>query len=318
MYNHARGTTEMCRSDDRVADRISTMSRYEIVVPDGVIRVRLEEFLFDYFGGLSRMYLRDVIKSGACEVNGCAENRGFRVRAGDLIEIAVDAERENSMRPENISLDIVFEDDQLIVINKPARMLVHPTHRDKNGTLLNGLSYYLNGNGRFSGNEVVSIRPGLVHRLDRETSGLIIVAKARSAHKELARQFQKRSVEKLYIARVEGMIHADSGTIESPIGRYADKQLWDVKDDGKHSITRFRVLDRSADATLLNLQPITGRTNQLRVHCASIGHPIVGDVKRGGRPYRRLCLHACRLSFRHPVSGETITLQTEPDFGLDQ
>jgi 23S rRNA pseudouridine1911/1915/1917 synthase len=247
-------------------------------------------------------------------VNGEYANIGIKLRANDFVEVVADMSRGTAMRPENISLDIIFEDGAIIVVNKPAGMLVHPTHRDKNGTLLNALTYHLNAGrspqrrGDAEENSIV-VRPGLVHRLDRETSGLIVVAKTVAVHRRLAREFLKKRVEKRYVALVEGSFKNDEGTIEAPIGRYAEKKIWDVKADGKMSVTRYRVLQRSDDSTLVELEPVTGRTNQLRIHCASVGHPIVGDVQRGGPVFERLCLHAFKLSFRHPMTAERIEFE---------
>jgi len=251
------------------------------------------------------MYIRDVIKSGRCEVNGRIENKGKRVSQGDFIEIELDPERESAMRPQELPIDIVFEDSDLIVINKPAGMLVHPTHREKSGTILNAVSFHLNiENGE------KFVRPGLVHRLDKETSGLLLIAKTTRAHRILAKQFRLKTVEKQYLAVVEGVIQESAGTIDAPIGRYEEKKSWNIKSDGKPSETRFLVLERLKDSTLVELEPITGRTNQLRIHCAAIGHPIVGDVKRGAKEFERLCLHSSRISFSHPSSGERTRLDS--------
>jgi 23S rRNA pseudouridine1911/1915/1917 synthase len=155
-----------------------------------------------------------------------------------------------------------------------------------------------------------------VHRLDKQTSGLIVVAKSVDAHRRLAKQFQKKQVEKKYIALVEGVVREDEGTIEGTIGRFADEKRWGVKEDGKHSTTHFQVRDRRSDTTLLELEPVTGRTNQLRIHCASIGHAIVGDVSRGGRKWNRLCLHAWKISFRHPFTGDEHRFERWVDFHI--
>jgi 23S rRNA pseudouridine1911/1915/1917 synthase len=263
------------------------LQRLELQVESGLGRIRLDDYLFWRFGTLSRMYLRDLVRTNQVLVNGEFSNIGIRLRANDFIEIAVDMSRGTSMRPENIPLDIGFEEDAIIVINKPAGMLVHPTHRDAEKTK-------------------TFVRPGLVHRLDKETSGLVVIAKTVEVHRKLAREFLKKRVEKRYVALVDGLISMHEGTIEAPIGRYAEKKLWDVKDDGKVSITRYRVLERFHDSTLVELEPVTGRTNQLRIHCASVGHPIVGDVQRGGREFARLCLHASSLAFRHPITNAEV------------
>lgn len=273
-------------------------TRVIIVVPPEVNKVRLEDFLLDHFSRLSKMYLRDTVKRELCEVNGRPENIGYRVRPNDLIEIVLDPDRETAMLPEDIPLNIVYEDGEIIVVNKPAGMLTHPSHRENSGTLLNALAYYLNKRSS------VLIRPGLIHRLDKQTSGLIVVAKNARAHRILSGHFMKKRVEKRYLALVEGVVDANEGTIEAPIGRYDELKHWSVKEDGKHSESRFWVRERKSDTTLIELEPVTGRTNQLRIHCELIGHPIVGDVRRGGREFGRLCLHAYRLSFPHPTTNE--------------
>lgn len=273
--------------------------------------MRLEDLLLGHFGSLSKMYLRDLVKSERCEVNGRYENIGYRLRPNDYVEILVDNSRGTSMRPENIPLDIVFEDGEIIVVNKPAGMLVHPSHRENSGTLLNGLVFHLNRSSVSRSGFVPIVRPGLPHRLDKDTSGLIVVTKTARAHRMISAHFMKKRVEKRYLAHVEGIVADDEGTIEAPIGRFADLKLWGVHEDGKHSESRFRVRERYADTTLLELEPVTGRTNQLRIHCQLIGHPIVGDVQRGGRKFGRLCLHAFAISFPHPSTHERVSFEID-------
>lgn len=285
------------------------------------------------------MYLRSLIRDGKVEVNGRCENAGYKVRSGDFIEVEADMSRGTSMVAENIPLEVVFEDDEILVVDKPAGMLVHPSHREKTGTLLNALTHYLNArhsdrsasvnerarkesechggtppHGRVSARSAPHVRPGLIHRLDKDTSGLIVVAKTQQAHRILARHFMKKRVEKRYLALVEGSVGEDTGTIEAPIGRHADLKHWSVKEGGKHAQTRFWVRERNADTTLLELEPVTGRTNQLRIHCESIGHAIVGDTRRGGRPCKRLCLHAASLSFPHPSTNEVMRFTSRTPF----
>ena len=305
------------------------MRKLTFEVEPGLGRIRLDDYLFARLGSLSRMYLRELVKTDRVQINGEFTNVGVRLRSGDFIEVEADISRGTSMQPEDIALDIVFEDSAIVVVNKPAGMLVHPTHRDKNGTLLNALTFYLNQkslpHSRKEAKEGIlpqsrvalektdgPVRPGLVHRLDRETSGLIVVAKTLEAHRRLAREFMKKGVKKIYLALVEGTVADDEGTISVPIGRHAEKKRWDIKHDGKVSLTRFRVMQTSDDSTLLELEPVTGRTNQLRIHCASIGHPIVGDMQRGGREFSRVCLHAYHISFKHPFSVGQIEIRTAP------
>jgi 23S rRNA pseudouridine1911/1915/1917 synthase len=269
-------------------------------------KTRLDDFLFEKISSLSRMYLRELIKTEKCEVNGGFENAGRKLKTNDFVELEIDSTRGTAMRPEDIPLDIVFEDNFIVVVNKPTGVLVHPTHRDKNRTLLNGLTFHLNRKRTEGG----SIRAGLVHRLDKQTSGLMVVAKTVPIHRVLAEHFKRKLVDKRYIALVEGIIKNNTGLIEAPIGRYAELKLWNVKHDGKHASTRYWVRQRNADTTLVELEPVTGRTNQLRIHCSSIGHSIVGDTIRGGRPFDRLCLHAYKLSFKHPSTGEPLVFET--------
>ena len=268
-------------------------------------KMRLEDFLLEHFSTLSKMYLRELVKTEKCEVNGRFENIGYRVRSNDFIEIEVDHSRGTAMKPEDISLDIVFEDSHVIVVNKPEGMLMHPSHRENSGTLLNALVHHLNRDTD------KLIRPGLPHRLDKQTSGLVAAAKTPLAHRQLSASFMKKRVEKRYLALVEGIVEEDEAGIVAPIGRFADLKMWNVKPDGKHSESRCVVSERYSDSTLVELEPVTGRTNQLRIHCQLIGHPIVGDTLRGGRKFSRLCLHAYRLGFQHPVTREKMVFETD-------
>lgn len=297
--------------------------RVEITVPSAAAKMRLEDFLLDHFSSLSKMYLRELVKTAHCEVNGEHENIGYRLRADDFIEITVDHTRGTAMRAEQIALEIIHEDNDIIVVNKPAGMLAHPSHRENSGTLLNALVFYLNAecgvwsaessnqNSAFRTPNSALIRPGLIHRLDKQTSGLMVVAKNARAHRILSGHFMRKRVEKRYVALVEGIVKPDEGTIEAPIGRYDELKHWSVKSDGKHSTSRFWVKKRNKDTTLIELEPITGRTNQLRIHCEHIGHAVVGDAKRGGREFSRLCLHAAKLKFPHPTGGEFLSFETK-------
>lgn len=278
--------------------------RFYFQIGEDADKKRLDDFLFDEFHGLSKMYLRECLRQQKCEVNGEIVKSSYILRKNDFVEIEVVANRETAMKPEPIRLEIVFEDAELMVVNKPAGMLVHPTHGQKTGTLLNALAFYLNNSAPNS-----FIRAGLVHRLDKPTSGLILIAKNARSHRILSDHFRRKLVEKRYFALVSGIVRDNAGTIEAPIGRYAEEKLWNTKADGKNSITNFWVKKRFADQTLLNLEPVTGRTNQLRIHLAHIGHPILGDTVYGGREFPRLCLHAYRLVFWHPNGGRRLEIE---------
>jgi 23S rRNA pseudouridine1911/1915/1917 synthase len=282
---------------------------------------RLDRFLASQLGGLSRMRINSLLLQGACTVNQEVAAPGYHLQSGDLVEIRIEENGPTAMTPEAVALDVIYEDAHIIVINKPAGMLVHPTRREKSGTLANALAHHLNpvetGAGDAApaeqyGEESLSlrfqprVRPGLVHRLDRATSGLMVIAKRERALSVLTRHFHRRLVEKRYLALVHGMIAEDEMTIDAPIGRDPlAHPKWNVSPEGRQAETRLRVLHRGASLSVVELEPVTGRTNQLRIHCAHIGHAILGDDWYGeGSTTSRLCLHAARLGFHHPANGE--------------
>jgi 23S rRNA pseudouridine1911/1915/1917 synthase len=294
---------------------------------------RLDEFLAARLVRLSRMRIAGLVARGACAVNGAEAHAGRRLGAGDSVEFADAEDAPNAMTPEAMPLEIVYEDEHLIVVVKPAGLLVHPTRGVKRGTLANALTYHFNSNDecgmmndelKEDENHAVSIRhssfrihrfirPGIVHRLDRDTSGLMVVAKTQSALSRLTQHFQRRLVEKRYLAVVGGRVGQEERTIIAPIGRDEEaRPRWRVLEEGgKHAETRLRVLKRAAGRTLVELEPVTGRTNQLRIHCAHVGHSIVGDRLYGGEEHARLCLHAARLAFRHPATNDWAEFSSE-------
>lgn len=274
-------------------------TRQIIVVPEAARKMRLEDFLLAHFSHLSKMYLRDIVNRELCEVNGRWENIGRRLLPNDLVEIVIDTTRETAMLPEKMPLDIIFEDEHLIALNKPVGMLVHPSHRENRGTLLNGLADYLNPHKPTL--TTPAVRPGLPHRLDKDTSGVLVVAKTKLAHRNLTRAFMRKQAQKRYLALVVGEPDQDGGEIDAPIGRDADAKLWKAMADGKAALSRYKVLKRLGAISLLEVEPVTGRTNQLRIHLEHIGHPILGDVVRGGGECDRLYLHAYKLSVPHPA-----------------
>ena len=295
------------------ADPSSETTRFR--VEDVWAGRRLDEFLAERLSGLSRMHIAGLLARGACRVGGEAAHAGRRLCADDLIEVESEGSVPNSMTPEAVPLEVVYEDEHLVVVVKPSGVLVHPTLGVKRGTLANALAYHLNrgllDESRAVENQIPSgapfIRPGLVHRLDRDTSGLLVVSKTQSALSRLTQHFQRRLVEKRYVAVVGGLLKEDEINIDAPIGRDEDaRPRWRILESGKPAETRLRVAERGARRTLVELEPLTGRTNQLRIHCAHLGHPIVGDVLYAGEPHARLCLHAVRLAFRHPATNEWV------------
>lgn len=276
-------------------------------------RRRLDEFLASRFGALSRMKIASLIEKGWCRVNREKKLHGYRLLEGDEVEIYIDPESQTAMVAERLPLEILYEDQYILIVVKRAGVLVHPTMNVKNGTLANALAYHLNRDFYDSspeaahGEEHVLVRPGLVHRLDRATSGLMVVAKTQRALSVLSRHFHRRLVKKQYLAVVTGAPPEGEGVINAPLGRDPDiRPQWGVMETGKPSETRYRRLQSRGDATLLELEPVTGRTNQLRIHCAHAGFPILGDGLYGGEPCPRLCLHASRLALNHPATGERL------------
>lgn len=286
------------------------LTNFQFEIKETVRKNRLDKFLFKEIPSISQKYLKNLINLEKCLVNGQSENCGYHLQAGDLVEIEVDVQEQTEIQPENVPLDILFEDAELMVIDKPSGMLVHPTKGVRHGTLLNAVAYHLNFDENGKPKNEKFVRAGLVHRLDKNTSGLMVIAKNERAHRVLSNHFQRKLVAKKYFAVVEGVINEEFGTISAPIGRNAEEKFWHISEDGKSAESKFRVIKRNADTTLLEMEPVTGRTNQLRLHCAHIGHPIVGDDKYGGREFSRLCLHAAKLSFYHPDGNLKLEFET--------
>jgi 23S rRNA pseudouridine1911/1915/1917 synthase len=244
---------------------------------------------------------------------------GWRLAAVDVVDVTLVESPPTAMEPEAIPLDILHDDDQIIVVVKPAGLLVHPNKGAKRGTLTNALAYHLNRDYYDAAADLAApahgeahqlIRPGIIHRLDRATSGVMVIAKTQRALSLLARHFHRRLVEKRYFALVSGALATDAGQWQAPIDRDPERQPhWWVSDGGKPSVTNFVVRERLNDATLVEFEPVTGRTNQLRIHAAYFGHPIIGDEIYGNAEKdeaSRLCLHAWRLAFHHPATGERV------------
>jgi 23S rRNA pseudouridine1911/1915/1917 synthase len=294
------------------------VAKYYFQVASADFKKRLDVYLQEQFPTLSKIYLREIVRDEKCEVNGEWQSRGYLVKINDFVEVELEQRENNLIEPEELPLEIIHEEADFLIVNKAAGMLIHPTVKVRNGTLLNALAHYLNTSREqetdsrpTTHGSRLFIRAGLVHRLDKQTSGLVVIAKNQRSLKFLCSHFQRRLVEKKYFALVEGIIEEDSGTIDANIGRYEESRFWNIKEDGKRAVTNFWVKKRLADATLLELEPVTGRTNQLRIHLAHINHPIFGDVKYGGREFSRLCLHAYKLGFHHPNGGKRMEFEND-------
>jgi len=276
---------------------------------------RLDAYLATHIGGWSRARLQRLIEAGDVLVNSKLAKASHKVSANDEIEVELTPPPESNFTPENIPLEIVFEDDHVIVINKPAGLVVHPAAGVPSGTLANALAYHFQKLANAG-----SIRPGIVHRLDKDTSGLLVAAKTESAHESLGDQFRAREVFKSYIALVYGVVKQESGRIEQPIARDPrNRTRMAIVPGGRGALSLYRIR-RSYDAfTLLDVELKTGRTHQIRVHLAWLKHPVVADELYGGgrdngvrdvqlrariRKLKRQFLHAEQLGFRHPQTGE--------------
>ncbi|MBC7226804.1 MAG: RluA family pseudouridine synthase [Thermoflexales bacterium] len=277
------------------------------VLPPEEAGERLDRALAARFPQLSRAQLQRLIRSGAITVNEMVVRPAYRLAPGDRITVTFP--EEPTVRPESLPLDIVYEDEYLLVVNKPAGMVVHPAAHIVSGTLVNALLAHCPQVADVGGPD----RAGIVHRLDRETSGLIVVAKNPETHASLQRQFKRRLVRKTYVALVEGQVHPREGIIEVPIGRDPkDRTRMSVSRTGRPAVTQYRVVEVFPQYTLLEVRPHTGRTHQIRVHLAWLGYPVVGDRVYGRRrqtllPDRHF-LHARELAFTHPATGEKLVL----------
>lgn len=273
---------------------------------------RLDKAISDA-SNVSRTQANDLIKADAVFVNGEVKKAKYKVLENDLVSFVIPEPEVLSYEAENIPLDIVYEDDDVAVINKPQGMVVHPSAGHHSGTLVNALMYHMTKLSSING----VIRPGIVHRIDKDTSGLLMVAKNDQAHELLAAQLKDHSSKRRYLAIIHGNLLNDRGVIEAPIGRNPkDRKKQAVIAGGKHALTHFEVLERFGEFTLVNLTLETGRTHQIRVHMAYIGHPVAGDPLYGPKnvlkPNHGQFLHAEILGFKHPTSQEWLEFEIEP------
>ena len=279
---------------------------------------RIDALLAHTIDDLSRNAAQQLIENNCVLVNARPVKKNTICSAGDRIEVTLPPVSDIPLVAQNIPLDIVFEDDMLLVVNKPRGMVVHPAPGHPDGTLVNALMFHCGDSLSGIGGEK---RPGIVHRIDKDTSGLIIVAKNDFAHRSLSAQLADRSLSRTYYAVAHGSFREDSGTIDKPIGRSPNdrKKMAVTEKNGRNAVTHWRVLSRYSGYTLVQCNLETGRTHQIRVHMASIGHPLLGDFTYGAKsPDKGLegqCLHAKKLKFIHPATGEHIELESElPDY----
>lgn len=267
---------------------------------------RIDKYIAVKLGeGYSRTYVKFLMESGFVHVNGEEVKPRYIVSEGEEIILEMPPPEASDIEPENIPIDILYEDEWIIVLNKPAGMVVHPGAGNRSGTLVNALLYHCE-NLADTGDE---FRPGIVHRLDKDTSGIMVVAKTDRALRSLAKQFQQRTIKKRYVALVAGRVEMDNGVVDAPLARHAvDRRKMDIEyEGGKEARTVYHVVRRFKNFTVLKLDLETGRTHQIRVHMKHLGYPILGDTTYGGRgKMSRQALHSEALTFTHPDTGKTL------------
>jgi len=290
------------------------MQQFEYDIDPACAKKRLDVFLTEVQAEITRSYIKKLIESERVTVNGAAAKAHYKLKEGDRVEVEVPDPEPLEVKPEAIPLDIVYEDASLIVINKPPGMVVHPAPGHSGGTLVNALLHHCDDLAGIGGVE----RPGIVHRLDKDTSGLIVAAKTETCMQSLTRQFKERDIRKVYLALAKGTFESKTGEIDVPIGRHKThrKKMSTHTSAGREAQTRYEVIRQLDGYAYVQLFPRTGRTHQLRVHLASIGHPILGDRLYGGTlgpglpQIERQALHAYRLELTHPVTENLLQLES--------
>ena len=286
--------------------------KQEFIVEEGQEDIRIDQFLSQRLDDMSRSRIQKLIEQGNVIVGDRQVKSNYKVKAGDTISLKFPEPVVLDVKPENIDIEILYEDNDIAVVNKPQGMVVHPAAGNYSGTLVNALMARCSSLSTING----IIRPGIVHRIDKDTSGVLIIAKNDSAHHSLAEQIKEHSVKRVYYAIVEGIIKQDSGTVDAPIGRHPveRKRMAVVSKNGRRAVTHYRVVERFRHNTLIEARLETGRTHQIRVHMAYIGHPLVGDPVYGYKKQRfnlkGQVLHAGILGIVHPSTGEYMEFTT--------
>lgn len=287
------------------------MQKYKFEVKKEESGQRIDKFLAKKINDFSRSYIQTLIENKDVKVNNAEIQNSYKIKNKDIIELNVE-EKESEIKAVELPLDIIYEDNDIIVINKNSDRVVHPAPGHYDDTIVNALLAHADDLSAINGIK----RPGIVHRLDKDTSGLLIAAKNDKAHKNLADQFKKREVDKYYLALLDGILPYKKGKIDAPIGRDPNhrKKMAVRKRKSKNALSRFEVLETFKENTLVEVKIETGRTHQIRVHFSYMGYPVTGDKRYGSKNKpgaERQLLHAQRLSLRHPKTGEKITFEAE-------
>lgn len=278
------------------------------------ISQRADVYLSQKYPQFTRSFIKNLIQKGLIEINNKKIKPSSILKAGDAVFISVPKPDSIETEPQNIPLDVVYQDKDIAVINKPRGMVVHPAAGNWDHTLVNALLFHLEDLSGINGR----LRPGIVHRLDKDTSGLIVIAKNDNAHQRLAQQIKTKQAYRVYLAIVHGNVRQDEGTIDAPIGRHkTERKMMAVTVAGREAVTHFTVLERFRDFTLIEARLQTGRTHQIRVHMKHIGHPVAGDTVYGPKKtvltQKGQLLHAFKLGITHPLTGEKIVFKAPPD-----
>jgi len=277
--------------------------------------IRIDVYLPEVMENMSRSYVQKLISEGQVMVNDCPIKSKYKIKIDDVIIIEIPEAIVYEAKAQNIPIEIIYEDDHIIVVNKARGMVVHPAPGNHDGTLVNALLYHCKG--RLSSINGVE-RPGIVHRIDKDTSGILVVAKTDTAHRFLSGKFADHDIDREYIAAVRGIVSENGARIEAPIGRHPiDRKKMAVNTrNGKYAVTHFTVEKRYRKATLIKARLETGRTHQIRVHLSYIGHPVIGDTNYGGskkgHSINGQALHAAMLGFEHPATGKKMNFEAEP------
>jgi 23S rRNA pseudouridine1911/1915/1917 synthase len=288
------------------------MMDLEYIVDETYVDIRIDKYLSEKLEDKSRSYLQGIIEAGAVKVNNKLIKSNYKLKFNDMVVVSIPEPIELKVEAEDIGLNILYEDSDVIVVNKAQGMVVHPAVGNNNGTLVNAL---LNHCKDLSGINGV-MRPGIVHRIDKDTSGILVVAKNDNAHNKLSEQLKDHSMTRVYYALVEGNLKDEEGTIDAPLGRKANERIkFAVTSNGKRAVTHYKVLERFSGCTLVQCKLETGRTHQIRVHMAYIGHPLVGDPVYGFKKQKYKLegqlLHAAVLGFIHPSTKEYLEFRAE-------
>lgn len=292
---------------DMAESMIGVKQMEKFIVPAECTGARIDKYISEMVESISRSRIQGILKNGGVMVNGSTVKANYKVSAGDVIEFQIPEDREPDIEPENIPLDIIYEDEDVLVVNKPKGMVVHPSAGHYSGTLVNAIMYHCKDS--LSGINGV-LRPGIVHRIDMDTTGLLVVCKNDAAHNFIAEQLSVHSITRKYRAIVYHGMKEESGTVDAPIGRHpVDRKKMAVNHkNGKPAVTHYKVLEKIGSFTYIECQLETGRTHQIRVHMASINHPLLGDAVYGPRDssyhLQGQVLHAMTLGFIHPRTGQ--------------